>query len=429
MRLLTAWNDLLWQWILPLLLTTAAVVCGIRQRGRPVRGLCGVLRRTYGSLLSRRADRAQFRVFASALAASMGTGNLVGTALALLTGGAGAVFWMWISALSGMLLVYAENSLAAKYRGGGFAGTVAYLRNGLNSRFLPVFFSCCCMLTALGMGDLAQSSTAAQAAHSFGIPLPAAGIVTAAVLGVILCGGGKRIGGAAACLMPLLCGGYLLGCFVLIGMHIRALPDALMQIFRGACGIRPAGCGISAAVFLSSMRTGFCRGIFSNEAGIGSSALLHADAADPYEQREWAAAEVFADTLVSCTATALVILTAPESAAQDAWGLLLAAFSAGFGRYAGVFLSICMILLAFATMLGWYRCGEISACTLFGQRAAPVFKAVYLLAAFAGALGEPVWIWTFCDCANGMTALPNLYALLRLHFVPAAKQPRTESDG
>ena len=414
MRLLTAWNGLLWQWILPLLLTAAAIVCGIRQRFYPVRGFSGVLRRTYGSLLSRNADSAQRRVFASALAATMGTGNLVGTALAVMTGGAGAVFWMWISALFGMLLVCAENTLAAKYRGGGFSGTVAYLRNGLRSRFLPVFFSFCCMLTALGMGDLAQSSTIAQTAHSFGIPLPAAGLVTAGLLCVILYGGGRRVGGVTVLLMPLLCGGYLLGCFVLIGMHVRALPGALMQIFRGAFGIRPAGCGISAAVFLSSVRTGFCRGIFSNEAGLGSSALLHSDAADASAQCEWAAAEVFADTLVSCTATALVILTAPESAAQDAWGLLLAAFSTGFGRYAGVFLSICMILLAFATMLGWYRCGEISACTLFGQRAAPVFKAVYLLAAFAGALGEPVWIWTFCDCANGMTALPNLYALLRL---------------
>ena len=115
---------------------------------------------------------------------------------------------------------------------------------------------------------------------------------------------------------------------------------------------------------------------------------------------------------MSCTATALVILTAPASSANDAAGLLLAAFSAGLGRFAGIFLGICMMLFAFATMLGWYRCGELSACTLFGKRAAPVFKAAYLLTAFAGALGEPAWVWTFCDCANGMTALPNLYALL-----------------
>ncbi len=415
MEMLTRWNSLLWQWILPVLLTAAALVCGIRQRLYPVRGLGGVLRRTYGSLLSRRADRAQRRVFASALAATMGTGNLVGTALALMTGGPGAVFWMWVSALLGMLLVCAENRLAAQYRSSKSVGTVAYLRFGLNSRFLPVFFSICCMLAALGMGNLAQSSTVAQTAHSFGVPLPFAGIVTAGVLGVILCGGSRRIGGAAAWLMPLLCGGYLLGCFVLIGLHIRALPDALMQIFRGAFGIRQAGAGISAAIFLNSMRTGLCRGIFSNEAGLGSSAMLHTDAADASAQGEWAAAEVFADTLVSCTATALVILTAPVSSAENAAGLLLDAFSAGLGRYAGVFLGICMMLLAFATMLGWYRCGEVSACWLFGNRAAPVFRAGYLLAAFAGALGEPDWVWTFCDCVNGVMALPNLYALLRLN--------------
>ena len=414
MHLLTAWNGLLWQWILPVLLTVTAIVCGIRHRGRPVCGLGGVLRRTYGSLLSRNADRQQRRVFASALAATMGTGNLVGTALAVMTGGAGAVFWMWVSALLGMLLVYAENRLAAQYRRDGLGGTAAYLRYGLNSRVLPLFFSGCCMLAALGMGNLAQSSTIARTAHSFGIPLPAAGLVTAGLLLLILSGGGKRIGGAAAWLMPLLCGGYLLGCFRLIVLHIEALPGALMQILRGACGIRSAGAGISAAAFLCSMRTGICRGMFSHEAGLGSSAMLHMDAEHAAAQGEWAAAEVFADTLVSCTATALVILTAPASAAADAQGLLLDAFSAGLGRYAGVFLGICMMLLAFATMLGWYRCGEGCACVLFGIRTAPVFKAAYLLTAFAGALGEPQWIWTFCDCANGMTALPNLYALLRL---------------
>ena len=423
MYLLTAWNGLLWQWILPVLLTVTAIVCGIRQRGRPVRGLGGVLRRTYGSLLSRNADRQQWRVFASALAATMGTGNLVGTALAVMTGGAGAVFWMWVSALLGMLLVYAENRLAAQYRRNGLGGTVAYLRFGLNSRFLPVFFSFCCMLTALGMGDLAQSSTVAQTAHSFGVPLPAAGLVTAALLLLILSGGGKRTGTAAAWLMPLLCGGYLLGCFRLIALHIRALPDALMQILRDAFGIRPAGAGISAAVFFSAMRTGICRGMFSHEAGLGSSAMLHMDAENTAAQCEWAAAEVFADTLVSCTATALVILTAPASSAQDAAGLLLDAFSAGLGRFAGIFLGICMMLLAFATMLGWYRCGEGCACALFGMRAAPVFRAAYLLAAFAGALGEPAWIWAFCDCMNGMTALPNLYALLRLRTENRKKRP------
>lgn len=424
MRLLTAWNSLLWQWVLPVLLTVTAIVCGIRQRCYPVRGLSGVLRRTYGSLLSRNADREQRQIFASALAATMGTGNLVGTALAVMTGGAGAVFWMWVSALFGMVLVYAENALAAKYRGSGLSGTAAYLRNGLNSRFCPAVFSFCCMLTALGMGDLAQSSTIAQTAHSFGVPLPAAGLVAAGLLCAVVCGGGRRTGRVAVILMPLLCGGYLLGCIVLIGLHVRALPGALRQIIRGAFGFRPAGCGISAAVFLSSVRTGFCRGIFSNEAGLGSSALLHSGAADASKQGEWAAAEVFADTLVSCTATALVILTSPASAAEDAAGLLLSAFSAGLGRFAGIYLGICMMLLAFATMLGWYRCGEMSACTLFGRRTAPVFKAVYLLAAFAGALGEPAWIWTFCDCMNGMTALPNLYALLRLHL---RKQDKNDS--
>ena len=424
---LTAAKELLWNRILPPLLIVTAIVCGIRQRGRPIRGFGGVLRRTYGSLLRRDADRRQREIFASALAATMGTGNLVGTALALLTGGAGAVFWMWVSALLGMLLVSGENRLAACYRrarqdGTICGGTVAYLRYGLHSRFLAGFFSFCCMLAALGMGDLAQSSTIARTALDFGIPLPAAGIVTAVVLGIILCGGSARIGRAAARLMPVICVGYLLGCILMLVLHRHAIPSAFAAILRGACGFRAAGGGFCAALFLRSMHVGICRGIFSHEAGLGSSAMLHMDTADAVRQGEWAAAEVFADTMLSCTATALVILTAPACAETDAAGLLLHAFADGLGRFAGGFLGICMILLAFATMLGWYRCGEASARELFGRGAAPVFRAAYLLAAFAGALGDPAWIWSFCDCANGLMALPNLFALLRLDPPEHAKK-------
>ena len=421
MQLLTYWNQILWQWLLPVLLTLTALVCGIRQRGYPVRGFGGVLKRTYGSLLRRGCGREQHKIFASALAATMGTGNLVGTALAIMTGGAGALFWMWVSALLGMILVYAENKLCSRFRhihadGTVSGGPAAALLYGLGSRFSAGCFSFCCVAAALGMGNLAQSSTIAQTAQEFGIPLPCAALVTVLLLAIILQGGRSRIGTVTAYLMPLLCTGYLIGCAVIIVRQIHAVPDVLLQILREAFGFRAAGSGFCAYLLLRTIRTGFCRGIFSNEAGLGSSPLLHLNASAADNQGDWAAAEVFADTLVSCTATALVILTAPvdTQCSRDAAALLLQAFASGLGGAARGFLAICMVLLAFATMLGWFPCGAAACRDLLGTRAASFFPLAYLLAAFAGALWNPAWIWTLCDCANGMMALPNLYALLRL---------------
>ena len=250
--------------------------------------------------------------------------------------------------------------------------------------------------------------------------------MTAVLLLVILRGGRDRIGQVTVLLMPLLCGFYLLGCTVLLIRHAAALPAALLRIFREAFGIRAAGCGFCASVLIRSMSTGLRRGIFSNEAGLGSSALLHMDAGsgDAAVQGRWAAAEVFADTVICCTATALVILTAPSPshpADGDAAGLLLDAFSAGLGQYAGGFLAVCMVLLAFATMIGWYPCGAACVRYLFGRRGVPVYLAGFVLLAFAGALGSPEWIWQLCDCCNGLMALPNLYCMCRLSHILRGK--------
>lgn len=424
MQFLSLWNSLLWQYILPVLLTAAAVICGIRQKGRPVRGFCRTLRELCGGLLLRRESTKQRRIFANALAAAMGTGNLFGTALALMTGGAGAVFWMWISALLGMFLVYAENMLGIRFRkkhpdGTVTGGAAGYLRYGTGSRFAAGFFAFCCTAAALGMGDLAQSSTVSQTACRFGLSPAVSGILTAGLLCVLLHGGTERTRTFTSRLMPLLCGAYLLGCGYLIFRNRDALPDALLRILREAFGIRAAGCGCSAGLMLQSAGIGLRRGIFSNEAGLGSSALLHmdADSGDPVLQGKWAAFEVFLDTAVCCTMTALVILTAPgcdPASAQDAGGLLLQAFSGGFGKAAEGFLAVCTVLFALAAMIGWYPCG--AACThyLFGKNGTAVFAGAYILLAFAGALGSPAWIWALCDCCNGMMALPNLWGILKL---------------
>ena len=425
MALLDVWNRLLWERLLPVLLPAAAVICGFRLKWRPLSCFPAMLRDTYGTLLHK-SGRRQKQVFAAALAAMMGTGNLAGTALALMTGGAGAIFWMWVSALLGMLLVYAENVLGTRMKrvkpdGTVLGGTFAYL-DGCG-KAVSGGFALFCIASALGMGSAVQSNTLALTAADLHIPPPAAGLVTALLLLLILRGGSERVRAAAFRLMPLLCGGYLLGCALLLILHRNALPAAFLQIFREAFGLRAAGGGIAASVLLQSMSVGLRRGIFTNEAGIGSSALLHAESTEqnPDLQGKWAAAEVFADTVICCSATALVILTAPNLSlhAESASALLLAAFSGGLGRGAGIFLAVSMILLAFATMIGWYPAGLLAVRYRFGERAEGVFLACYVLAAFAGALGKPEWLWTFCDCCNGMMALPNLFGLLRgLHLKP-----------
>ena len=424
---LTLCNTVLWQWILPVFLLLTASVCGIRLRGVPVRGLHLVLRDTYGTVFRRGCDPKQKRIFSSALAATMGTGNLVGTALAVMTGGAGALFWMWVSALLGMILVYAENLLGISCRrtapdGTRTGGALGFLRYGTGSRMAAALFAVFCTVSALGMGNMAQSSTIAQTASHFGVSVPVTGAVTAVLLLLILCGGTERIGHVTLRLMPLLCGFYLLGCTVLLLRHSAAVPAALLRIIREAFGFRAAGCGFCASCLLRRMSIGLRRGIFSNEAGLGSSALLHMDAAsdDAEKQGKWAAAEVFADTVICCTATALVILTAPQPVyhcAGDALGLLLHAFQDGLGQYAGGFLAVSMVLFAFATMLGWYPCGAACVQYLFGGGAVRGYLAAYILLSFAGALGSPEWIWQLCDCCNGLMALPNLWGMCRLSYM------------
>ena len=431
MEWLTVCNMLLWRRILPVCLLVTVICCGIRLRWVPVRGLHRVLCETYGVVFRRSADPKQKRIFASALAATMGTGNLVGTALAVMTGGAGALFWMWISALFGMILVYAENMLGILFRrtsadGSIIGGALGMLRYGTGSRTAAFLFAVFCTFSALGMGNMVQSSTIAQTMAHFDISPPVTGIITAALLMLILSGGTSRIGNVSAGLMPLICGLYLVGCIILLIRNAEMIPSVLVRIVREAFGFRAAGCGFCASGLLQCMSIGLRRGIFSNEAGLGSSALLHmdADSDNPALQGKWAAAEVFADTVICCTATALVILTAPQPVylcAGDAAGLLLHAFSDGLGQNASLFLAVCMVLLAFATMIGWYPCGAACVRYLFGSGAGKVYPAVYLLLCFAGALGSPEWIWQLCDCCNGLMALPNLWGMCRLSYMLSGK--------
>lgn len=424
-------NRLLWQWILPPLLVLTALVWAVHLRGKPLVGFGSSLRKIRGSLRQNQVSKKQTGIFTSALAATMGTGNLVGTVLALMTGGAGAVFWMWVSALLGMVLVYAENLLGERYRvllrdGTVRGGALALLHDGLGKRRAAAFFAACCAVAGLGMGNLTQSGTVADTAAAYGIPRTVSGLLTAMLLFCLLSGQGRRAAKALTVLMPVMCVCYLSGCTVLLVRHFAALPAAFGRIFREAFGFRAAASGFSAYVFFRSLSVGIRRGIFSNEAGLGTSGLLHADAevTEQLHPADWAAAEVFADTVICCTATALVVLTAPPSAQSTPAAVLLDAFRSGLGSFAGGFLAASMILFALATAIGWFPCGAAAFRYLFGNSAEPVYLALWVSAGFAGAFGSPEWVWAFSDCCNGLMALPNLYAMLRL--LPSEPVPAVE---
>lgn len=360
----------------------------------------------------------QWKVSSSALAASMGTGNIVGVTAAIAIGGAGAVFWMQISAFFGMMLTYAENILAMKFRridsdGNITGGAVAYLRYGLGSKGLAFIYVFLCILASLGMGNMTQGSAAAQAiSDSFGFPPVIIGIVTSLFLLTTVIGGVRSIGNAVRFLLPFAAVSYMLLALIVIFINLKNIPDALSEIFKSAFGIKQAGAGI----FGSALSAGLRHGVFSNEAGLGSSALIHSNAedSDPYLQGMWSIFEVLLDTMVCCTLTALMILTSGvpiEMGAKpvaDAFGVVL-------GDFGGAAASVMIALFAVCTMLGWCCCGETAVRSISSKKSVILtYRMVFCILGGFGCMGALSDIWAISDIANGLMAIPNLLALLLL---------------
>lgn len=401
-------------------------VCG---RFFQLRGWHTILRQTFGSL-RHRADSdgdepalTQFQTFSAALAAAMGTGNVIGVAAALCLGGPGAIFWMWISALLGMMLTYTENVLGMRYArvlpdGTRVGGPMAYLQFGLGSRTLAVLYAVFCIAASLGMGNMTQSSAISTLAkEAFSIPSIAIGVAVALLLGCILLRGVRGVGSVIQWLMPLLSAAYMLAALAVIVRHLDALPQAFGAVFRGAFGMNAVGGGISGALLREAMRTGLRHGVFSNEAGLGSSALVHAGGSsrDASLQGMWSMVEVALDTLVCCTLTALAILTSGAMEQEtDAGGIIAAAFSGVFGGFSPQIMAVMTALFAFCTLIGWCCCGEQAVRYLGGERCLTPYRLVFCLAAGVGAVISLRSVWAISDIANGLMAIPNLLGLLLL---------------
>ena len=394
----------------------------------------------------------QFQALCTALAATIGTGNIAGVSAAICLGGPGAVFWMWIAAFFGMMTNYSENVLGIFYRrkneeGEWSGGAMYYLQDGLGSykgcrvigKILAVLFSIFAALASFGIGNMGQINKITLNLESaffsdvtnnltlFGtvkiVPL-VIGIVLMIISAVIIIGGLKRIAAFAEKIVPFMAVAYVLGALILVIIHVPAIPAAFAAIFKFAFGIK-AVAGAAAGIAIKQVITQGCkRGVFSNEAGLGSSVMVHSnsDVKEPVKQGMWGIFEVFADTFVVCTMTALVVLTSgfidletglAKEGVEDAT-LVAKSFSSVFGKGGEWFIAIAILLFAFTTVLGWSHYGSKAIEYLMGTKAAKVYKIIFVLTIVAGALMESSLAWDISDTFNGFMMIPNLIGVIAL---------------
>lgn len=365
-----------------------------------------------------------FQALATALAATVGTGNIVGVATAITAGGAGAIFWMWVSAFFGMMTKYAEIVLGIYFRhknekGEWVGGPMYYIEKGLHQKWLAVLFAVFCLLASFGIGSVAQVNGIATAVETaFRIPNFVTGIAVCALTGFIVCGGLKRVVTVTEKFVPVMAILYIVGALAVIAVNFRNILPSFGAIFAGAFQLKSVGGGLMGYGIARAMRYGFSRGIFSNEAGLGSSVLVHssADVKEPVEQGLWGIFEVFFDTIVICTLTALAILTTDAHTVEGLEGVAVTmyAFASVFGKAGSYAVSVGIVLFAFSTLLGWSVYGCRVSEYLGGRKVMQGYKFLFLLMTLIGSVSSVQIVWDLSDTFNGLMALPNLVGVLWL---------------
>lgn len=365
-----------------------------------------------------------FQTLTSTLAVTLGTGNIVALGAAIALGGAGAVFWMWVSAFLGMATAYAENYLGMKHRrrredGGYFGGAFFYIEKILGKGW-GKFFALCCILTGLGMGNMTQiNAFSSSMKNSFETPVWLSGIIAAVLVGFFVFGGAVFLGEVTEKVIPVMSGLYILGCLAVIFSRIELIPAVFMNIIKEAFNLNAVGGGILGAVMLRGMSWGFRRGIFSNEAGLGSSVILNSMSSETSAERQgtWAMLTVFFDTIVMCTLTAFaILLTGADKIGGTGTNFAAVAFGAVFGEYADAFVTVCIALFAVSTAAGWSVFGSVSVEYLLGKKYVKPFLFIFTACCFIGAVMDLEIVWGLADIFNGMMAVPNLLSLLMLGY-------------
>ncbi len=383
----------------------------------------------------------QFQSLCTALAATIGTGNIAGVAAAIVSGGPGAIFWMWIVAFFGMMTNFSENVLGIYYRRRNdrdewCGGAMYYLKDGLGSKpgcrqigaILAVLFSVFCVLASFGIGNMSQiNSIAANMNSAFGVPFLVTGIILMVLAGLVIVGGLKRIASVTERLVPFMAVIYLIGAFIVFIVNIDKAGAVLTSIIKGAFGMKAVGGGIVGSGVALAVQWGMKRGVFSNEAGLGSSVMVHSSSnvREPVIQGMWGIFEVFADTIVVCTLTAFAVLssglvdlnTGEVLSNQVSTALVADAFSTVFGKAGGAFIAIAILFFAFSTVLGWSQYGSKGFEYLFGTAAMKFYQIIFVIFIVIGATMDLSLAWDLSDTFNGMMAIPNLIGVLSLSGV------------
>ncbi|MBQ2314448.1 MAG: alanine:cation symporter family protein [Treponema sp.] len=380
----------------------------------------------------------QFQSLCTAMAATIGTGNIVGVATAIILGGPGAIFWMWFMALFGMMTNYSENVLGIYFRqkgknGDWRGGAMYYLKDGLGSykgmkqvgMVLAVLFSLFCLLASFGIGNMSQvNSIAGNMEAAFGVAPWITGIVLVIISAVVILGGLKRVASVAEKLVPFMAVLYILGTSIVIFAHRGNVPAAFVAIFKGAFAMKAAGGGIVGYGLMKAISWGFKRGAFSNEAGLGSSVMVHSSSnvKEPVRQGMWGIFEVFADTIIVCSLTAIAVLssgcvdleTGAMISENAGAGLVGETFCTVFGDGGTKFIAIAILLFAFSTVLGWSHYGATAWQYLFGEKSQVIYKILFVGMIFFGATMSLSLAWDLSDTFNGLMMIPNLIGVLSL---------------
>ena len=380
----------------------------------------------------------QFQSLCTALAATIGTGNIVGVATAIILGGPGAIFWMWVMAIFGMMTNYSENVLGIYFRRKGAngewrGGAMYYLKDGFGSykgmkvvgTVLAILFSVFCLLASFGIGNMSQvNSIAGNMESAFGVPTWICGIALVIIASIVILGGLKRVASVTEKLVPFMAIIYIIGALVIFFTHISAVPAVFRAIFKGAFAAKSAAGGLVGYGLQKAITWGFKRGAFSNEAGLGSSVMVHSSSnvKEPVRQGMWGIFEVFADTIVVCSLTAFAVLstglvdleTGQMISSSAGSGLVGEAFATVFGAFGPKFIAIAILLFAFSTVLGWSHYGATAWQYLFGEKTQIIYKTIFVVIIFFGSTMSLSLAWDLSDTFNGLMMIPNLIGVLSL---------------
>ena len=459
-RINDAVNSFAWGWFGLILLLGTGLICTVITKFFQITHIKHWWGKTIGMVFNKDShvkneagSVSQFQALCTALAATIGTGNIAGVAAAICVGGPGAVFWMWIAAILGMMTNYSENILGIYFRrrnaeGEWSGGAMYYLSDGLGSykgckglgKALAVIFACFAVLASFGIGNMGQINKITlnlESAFFSGLSAEAAGGASAinwiigAVLmfigGVIILGGLKRVAAFAERVVPFMAVVYIIGAIVIIIMNISSLGAVFASIFRFAFGpkaVAGGAAGTAVQIAMNTVKSGCKRGVFSNEAGLGSSVMVHSNSnvKEPIKQGLWGIFEVFADTIIVCTMTAIVVLSSgaidlntgmAAEGTNDAT-LVAKSFGNAFGRPGEWFVAIAVLLFAFTTVMGWSHYGSKATEYLFGVKGAKIYRWIFVIMIIPGAVMTSSLAWDISDTFNGLMMIPNLIGVLSL---------------